>query len=147
MIKQVNPFFFPWIVSIAATSGSLFFSEVMKFIPCSLCWYQRILMYPLVVFFAFGYFKKDMNLFNYTYPMILLGNIISFYHFGIQELGFYHPIALCQNGINCGSIYINWLGFITIPLLSFTAFTLLHIYFWIQFASNNKNKHTKNTDI
>ncbi|MGF7535685.1 disulfide oxidoreductase [Bacillus mexicanus] len=145
MIKKVNPFFFPWIVSIIATSGSLFFSEAMKFIPCTLCWYQRILMYPLVFFFAFGFFKKDKNLFLYTYPMILLGNIISFYHFGIQKLGFYHPIALCQNGINCGSIYINWFGFITIPLLSLTAFTLLHIYFWIQYSSNLKQ--TKNTDI
>ena len=138
MIKKINPFLFPWIVSIVATTGSLFFSEVMKFIPCTLCWYQRILMYPLVILFGFGFFTRDKNIFVYTYPMILMGNIISFYHYGIQKFHFYHPMQLCSSGVPCTGIYINWFGFITIPFLSFIAFSLLHIYFWVQYSNLKK---------
>lgn len=131
MIKKINPFLIPWVISIAATFGSLYMSEIMKFVPCNLCWYQRILMYPLVILFGFGFFTKDKNILKYTYPMILIGNIMSFYHYGIQKLGFYHPMNVCSNGISCSGIYIQWFGFVTIPLLSFIAFTILHIYFWI----------------
>lgn len=137
-MKRINPFLFPWLVTLIATLGSLFFSEVMKFIPCNLCWYQRILMYPLTVFFAFGFFTRDRNIFTYTYPLIFIGNLLSFYHYGIQKLGFFHPVQLCSSGVSCSGIYINWLGFITIPFLSLTAFTLLHIYFWIQYFQNKK---------
>lgn len=138
-MKRINPFLFPWLITLIATLGSLFFSEVMKFIPCNLCWYQRILMYPLTIFFAFGFFTRDRRIFTYTYPLILIGNFLSFYHYGIQKLGFFHPVQLCSTGVPCSGIYINWLGFITIPFLSFIAFTLLHIYFWIHYYLNKKH--------
>ncbi|MEM7737254.1 MAG: disulfide bond formation protein B, partial [Deinococcota bacterium] len=34
-----------WLIALVATAGSLYFSEVRNFIPCTFCWYQRILMY------------------------------------------------------------------------------------------------------
>lgn len=140
MMKKINPFLFPWIVSIIATSGSLYFSEVMKFVPCTFCWYQRILMYPLTILYGFGFFKRDKNLFLYTYPAVLLGNALSFYHYGIQKFGFYHPMNVCSAGVSCSGIYIEWLGFITIPLLSFIAFTSLNVY--IIFALRKQKQKT-----
>lgn len=137
-MKRINPFLIPWIISIVATTGSLYFSEVMKFVPCTLCWYQRILMYPLAILFGFGFFTKDKHIFNYTYPLILIGYLLSFYHFGIQKLGFHHPMQSCNTGVPCTGHYINWFDFITIPFLSLTAFTLLHIYFWVQVIRNQK---------
>jgi disulfide bond formation protein DsbB len=138
MMKRINPFLLPWLISIVATSGSLYFSEVMHFVPCELCWYQRILMYPLVILFGFGFFTRDTNIFKYAYLQILIGNIMSFYHYGIQKLGFYHPMELCSTGIPCTGIYIDWAGFITIPFLSFVAFSLLHIYFWFHLYKSKK---------
>jgi disulfide bond formation protein DsbB len=137
-MKKINMFLFPWLVSLVATLGSLYFSEIMEFVPCTLCWYQRILMYPLSVLFAFGFFTRDRNLFKYTYPLILIGNVLSFYHYGMQKLGFGASMPVCSQGVSCAGFYINWFGFITIPLLSFVAFSLLHIYFWIQFINNKK---------
>lgn len=138
MTKRINPFLLPWLISIVATSGSLYFSEVMKFVPCTFCWYQRILMYPLTILYGFGFFKRDKNIFLYTYPAVILGNSLSFYHYGIQKFGFYHPMSTCSAGVSCSGIYIEWLGFITIPLLSFIAFTLLNIY--ILFSLKNIKK-------
>ncbi len=138
MLKKINPFLFPWFISIIATIGSLFFSEVMKFTPCTLCWYQRILMYPLTILFTFGFFKRDKNIFLYTYPMILAGNLLSLYHYCIQKISSLAPMTVCTMGVPCSGEYINWFGFITIPFLSFVAFTLLHIFFWIQFFRNRK---------
>ena len=121
----MNIIFFAFIVSLSATSGSLFFSEVMHFIPCSLCWYQRIFMYPLVVLFLIHLLYPDDEIFKYTFPVALIGFLISIYHnllmFGIIP----ERLSPCVNGIPCSVDYINWLGFVTIPLLSFGSFGMI----------------------
>jgi disulfide bond formation protein DsbB len=119
--------FFALIVSLVATLGSLFFSEVMHFIPCSLCWYQRIFMYSLVFLFLANLLFPDDKIFKYSFPLAILGWIISIYHnllmFGIIP----ENLAPCVQGVPCSTAYINWLGFITIPLLSFFAYTTILI--------------------
>ena len=72
--------FLAFLVSLIATFGSLFFSEIMNFIPCSLCWYQRIFMYPLVFLFAINLLFPDDKIFKYTFPLVLVGWGISIYH-------------------------------------------------------------------
>lgn len=72
--------FFALIVSLIATFGSLFFSEIMHFIPCSLCWYQRIFMYSLVFLFLVNLLFPDDKIFKYAFPLVILGWIISIYH-------------------------------------------------------------------
>ena len=119
--------FFAFIVSLIATLGSLFFSEVMHFIPCSLCWYQRIFMYSLVFLFLVNLLFPDDKIFKYSFPLVILGWIISIYHnllmFGIIP----ENLSPCVQGVPCSTVYINWLGFITIPLLSFFAYTTILI--------------------
>ena len=68
--------FFAFIVSLVATLGSLFFSEVMQFIPCSLCWYQRIFMYPLVFIFLINLLYPDRSVFKYSFPLLIIGLFI-----------------------------------------------------------------------
>lgn len=113
---------FAFIVSIISTAGSLFFSEVLKFPPCELCWYQRIFMYPLVVILAIGIWKKDKNLPYFILPLSITGLIISAYHnllyYGIIP----ESIAPCTLGISCTTKQIEWFGFITIPMLSLLSF-------------------------
>jgi len=111
-----------WIIALVATVGSLFFSEVMQLPPCVLCWYQRIAMYPLVVIIGVGIVTRDRRMKNYAVPLCLIGLAISIYHnllyYGIIP----ESIAPCTQGISCTSRQIEWLGFITIPLLALTAF-------------------------
>ncbi|MBU0924572.1 disulfide bond formation protein B [bacterium] len=119
--------FFAFIVSLVATLGSLFFSEIMHFVPCSLCWYQRIFMYPLVLIFLINLLFPDDKLFKYAILLVVFGWIISIYHnllmFGIIP----ENLSPCVQGVPCSVDYLNWLGFITIPLLSFFAYTLILI--------------------
>jgi|SRR5579885_448792 len=113
------------IQSIVAMLGSLFFSNVLNLPPCVLCWYQRICMYPLVALFVVGILKKDKHLPYYVLPLSSIGLLISMYH----NLLYYHilpeSIAPCSNGVSCTTQQILLLGFITIPLLSCTAFAII----------------------
>ncbi len=114
-------------LAIIATAGSLFFSEVMKLPPCVLCWYQRIFMYPLVFIFAVGLFKKSKDTFIHAAVLASVGLFISIYHNLLYYKLIPESITPCTTGVSCTSKQIEWLGFITIPFLSFVAFTLITI--------------------
>jgi disulfide bond formation protein DsbB len=117
--------FAAWLIACTATLGSLFFSEVMRLPPCLLCWYQRILMYPLVVIFTVGLVTRDVNAARYAWPLAVGGLAVAGYH----NLLYYHvipeSIVPCTTGVSCTERQIEWLGLITIPLLSLLAFLLV----------------------
>jgi disulfide bond formation protein DsbB len=119
------PLFGAWFVSLVATMGSLFFSEVMLLPPCVLCWYQRICMYPLAIIFTVGLVAHDRHVARYAWPLTLVGLAVAIYH----NLLYYHlipdSITPCSTGVSCTDVQIQWLGFITIPLLSLTAFGII----------------------
>ena len=119
--------FICWIVALISTAGGLFFSEVMELAPCSLCWYQRIFMYPLVIIFIVGCFPLNKLVFKYSIPFIALGWLTALYHNFIQWGIIPESAAPCIEGVPCSATWINWFGFITIPLLSFLAFSFLFI--------------------
>ena len=124
----MNPLFIvAWLTAIVATLGSLFFSEVMHFIPCTLCWYQRILMYPLTIFIGIAFYNKERTIYKYVLPLSITGMLVSGYHYGLQKIPFLQKIETCTSGVPCSGHYINWLGFITIPFLAFCAFTIITI--------------------
>lgn len=114
-----------WVVSIVATLGSLYFSEIVGFIPCELCWYQRILMYPLVLLLGIATFQNDVAVKKYVLSLSVIGWLISLNHYMVQKIPGFAEIKPCAEGIPCTAQYINWLGFITIPLLAFTAFSII----------------------
>jgi disulfide bond formation protein DsbB len=117
-----------WAQALIATLGSLYFSEVMKFIPCTLCWYQRIFMYPLLFILTVGIHIKDEKIYKYVLPLSIIGWFISLYHnlvyYGLIKEA---PVLVCIVEAPCDARYINWLGFIGIPLLSFVAFTVINV--------------------
>ena len=115
-----------WAVSIVATLGSLFFSEIRGFVPCTLCWYQRILMYPLVLIIFMGIYTKDKSFPKYVLPLSILGGAISLYHYLLQQ-GVITASATCEFGATCAYKFVNYLGFITIPFMALSAFTLISI--------------------
>lgn len=125
MIRRSILPYLSWVVALVATVGSLFFSEVMGLPPCVLCWYQRIAMYPLVLIIGGGIMTQDNRLRFYALPLCVAGLIISIYHnllyYGILP----ESILPCTAGVSCTSRQIEWLGFITIPLMALAAFVSL----------------------
>ena len=126
-IINTNIILLCFIVASVATFGSLFFSEIMNFVPCTMCWYQRIFMYPLILIFIINLLYPDEKVFKYSILLVTTGLLFSIYH-NLLLLGIIPELAVpCASGVPCSTEYINWFGFITIPLLSFTAYLILFI--------------------
>ncbi|AZV41115.1 2-oxoglutarate dehydrogenase [Peribacillus asahii] len=118
---------FSWIIAIIATTGSLYFSEVLHYVPCTLCWYQRILMYPLVILLGRAFYDQDQKVYRYILPLAILGLLVSGYHYSLQKVPSLQQFEICTSGVPCSGEYINWLGFITIPFLAFVAFLMITV--------------------
>lgn len=113
------------IVAWVAMCGSLFMSETMGWLPCTLCWYQRICMYPLAVIIPIGVLRRDPGLRKYVLPPAIIGALIALYHYLQQKTSLFPPFP-CQMGISCQADYLNWLGgVVTIPFLALIAFLLI----------------------
>ena len=132
--------FLAFLISLVATLGSLFFFEIMNFIPCSLCWYQRIFMYSFVFLFLINLLYPDDKIFKYSFPLVFIGWIISIYHNLLMFKIIPEKLSPCVQGIPCSVDYLNWLGFITIPLLSFFSYTCILI---LLIMSKRKNIDAK----
>lgn len=124
-----------WGQALVALLGSLFYSEILGYTPCDLCWMQRIFMYPLVVIYGVAAIKKDLSI---ALPGLILsgiGALVSIYHYLIQKLAAFQSIGDVCGEVPCNLQYVNYFGFITIPFLAATAFILiftLHIVLLVQ---------------
>ncbi|MDP4163563.1 MAG: disulfide oxidoreductase [Bacillota bacterium] len=116
-----------WLAALSATLGSLYFSEVLHFIPCTLCWYQRIFMYPLAFLLGIAFYHHDTGIVKYVLPLSLFGMGLSGYHFLLQKIPYLQQFEMCTSGVPCSKDYLNLYGFITIPLMAFVAFTIISI--------------------
>lgn len=126
--------FLSFLIATSATLGSLFFSEIMHFIPCSMCWYQRIFMYPLVLIFLMGLLYPDDKTYKYSIPIVLVGLFFAIYH-NLLMFGIIPESAVpCASGVPCSVEYIDWFGFVTIPFLSLVAY--LSIFLLLIFGKN-----------
>ncbi|HSO57692.1 MAG TPA: disulfide oxidoreductase [Paenisporosarcina sp.] len=125
--KSENILLFMWVVSLTATMGSLFFSEIRGYEPCELCWIQRIFMYPLVLILGIAYVQKNARIAVTTAIFSVIGGAISLYHYGLQKVSLLSENAPACERVSCTSEYINIFGFITIPFLALTAFVLIAI--------------------
>jgi disulfide bond formation protein DsbB len=114
-----------WAVALVATLGSLYFSEVADFVPCRLCWFQRIFMYPLALLLLAMAIRRDTrNVLLYALPLPVIGIAVSAYHIYIEH----HPeaeSASCRAGVPCSTKWIEEFGYITIPTLAATAFAAI----------------------
>lgn len=116
-----------WLIALLSVAGSLFFSEVMQLPPCVLCWYQRIAMYPLVLILGVGIVLRDHMMKAYALPFAFIGLAMAVYH-NLLYYGFIpESITPCTEGVPCNAVQIEWLGFITIPLLGLGAFSAIAV--------------------
>ncbi|MBI2105451.1 disulfide bond formation protein B [Candidatus Woesearchaeota archaeon] len=135
-----NYLLFGLVVSMIATLGSLFYSEILKYPPCVLCWWQRIFMYPQFLIFGFALLKKDKKIFNYSILLSFVGAGIALYHYLIQ-IGALRASSCDVVGYSssCAEKFFLSYGYITIPMMALTAFILL-IFLGLNMELNKENK-------
>ena len=113
-----------WVVAALATAGSLYFSEIAGFEPCTLCWYQRIAMYPLVVVLGVGMRARDGSAVLAARALALLGAIVAGYHVALEWIPALDGGA-CDPTNPCTLVWFRTFGFISLPTLALTAFVLI----------------------
>ena len=111
-----------WTIAATGLLGSVFFSEVMHFPPCTLCWYQRICLFPLVAILAVGIVRQDPAATRYALPLVWIGLGISIYHNLVYYGVIPETLTPCSEGVSCSEVQLELLGFITIPLMALAAF-------------------------
>ena len=120
-----NIIFICWIIASVSTLGSLFFSEIMEFAPCALCWYQRVFMFPLVILLLVGLFPFDKSIIKYALPLALTGWGFAFYHYLLYSGFIPESLQPCSQGVSCSETYVDLFGFLTIPMLSLISFSII----------------------
>ena len=119
--------YFAWGISLFATLSSLFFSEILNYPPCSLCWYQRIFIYPLVLILPIGIVSKDKNLNSYLMIFSFLGLIVAGYHTLIYHNIISEAFKVCTAELSCKTKQFELFNFLSIPLMSFLSFAVLFL--------------------
>jgi len=118
--------FLCWLLVSISTTISVFFSYVLEYEPCVLCWYQRICLFPLIFIFAAGLLPAfDKNVIKYALPLAIAGGLTAFYHTLLYAGIIPESIQPCSKGVSCTEKYIELFGFVSIPMLSFFAFSII----------------------
>ena len=115
-----------WTIAFAATAGSLYFSEIVGFVPCLFCWYQRFAMYPLVVVLGVGLLSARAGVWRFALPLPLVGLAVAAYHVALQ----FQPtldLVPCEGGVPCSGRYVAVFGFVSIPAMAGAAFLMISV--------------------
>lgn len=112
------------LVAIVTTCGSLYYSEVAHFVPCKLCWYQRIAMYPLSISLLVAAIRRDVQVWWYVVPPAVIGAAFAIYHAQLQAFPAQHS-SFCTLSEPCTVRYVWQFGFVSLPLMAVSAFTLV----------------------
>lgn len=129
-----------FLVSALATGGSLFLSEVANFVPCELCWFQRIFMYPLAITTLLAALFNDHRAARYLLPLPVIGAGVSIYHL-LVENGVVEQTQACLVSApgGCATKWIDEFGFVTIPTLALTAFVLTFAFLLFALFGSSEN--------
>ena len=116
-----------FIVALAATVGSLTYSEILGYEPCKLCWFQRIFMYPLVILFGMAILRRDHTVTTYALPLSFIGAVIAGYHYLLQlgAVPSSFPCAAVGYSVSCAQRFVLQFGYITIPVMALSVFVLI----------------------
>lgn len=118
------------ILALSAVMGSLFYSELVGYPPCVLCWWQRLFIYPQVLLFGIALWKRDRGVFAYSTALALMAGLLALYHSYVYWGG--ESLLPCTAlGGACSKIYVMEFGYITIPTMSLTIVLYLFLLAWI----------------
>jgi len=112
-----------WVVALVTTLGSLYYSQVAGFVPCELCWLQRIAIYPLAVVLLIAAVRRDRSIWIYAVPVAALGSLVSIYQSQLQA--FPTQSTFCSTTTPCSARYVWQFGFVSLPFMALTAFVFI----------------------
>ena len=140
-----------WAMALVATLGSLYFSEVAHLTPCTMCWYQRIAMYPWAIVLGVMAWHGERRAARYVLPVVLIGGAISTYHYLLQRYPDLLPDTSCSATVPCSSAYIWKFDLVSIPFMAGVSFAtitlciLLHRA-WLESTGNEHDHRTMTAD-
>jgi len=145
--------YFIFLFSFVSMMGSLYYStygdpvaNILRgqifpidsgFAPCELCWFARVLMYPIVFISGVGLIKEDRKFTDYVLPLSTLGIFLEIFHYGLQKFSFPNPFR-CTLSVPCSALQVEYFGFVTIPLLALVGFTLITALCVVNWKLNRK---------
>lgn len=144
LFLKKNGLYFAWLIALVGVVTSLYFGEGLGIKPCTLCWYQRILLYPLVIILGIATYRDDRKVYRYAMPLIVIGGIIALYQVLYQELPGFHPLEVCGSDNDCSKPKYKFFGFVTIPLMSLAAFVIMGISLHMTKPAKLTHKLNKN---
>ncbi|MFZ1491094.1 MAG: disulfide bond formation protein B [Ilumatobacteraceae bacterium] len=131
---QGSSLWLAFLVAATCTVGSLYFSEVANYVPCQLCWYQRIAMYPLSVILLVAAVRRDRRVGWYVVPVATIGLAVAVYHYLIERLPSLGEGA-CQVGPSCTDVWFETFGFVTLAFMAACGFAAIIALTVIRFPS------------
>jgi disulfide bond formation protein DsbB len=138
-----HAFLIGFVISVASLIGSLIYSNVIGFDPCELCWWQRIFLYPQAILFAVAFYNEkvrkvqDDMVFLYSLILSLIGGAIALFQYYGQMFDPALLDACLASGTSCAKLYFVSFGYVTIPMMSLTAYAfLILLYFFRKHRSH-----------
>jgi disulfide bond formation protein DsbB len=129
------------VVSILTVVGSLFYSNVIGFAPCVLCWWQRIFLFPMPLIFGVALWKKRSDVFSYIVPLAIGALLVASYHSLFEVFGL--SLSPCTAvGGSCSKVYVKEFGYITIPVMSLTSALFILLLAWAKRKNTNENSNS-----
>lgn len=116
-----------WIVALVTTAGSLYYSEHAGFVPCELCWYQRIVMYPLVIVIGVAWLRRDRQVWMTALPFVVVGAPLSLYHWLVERVPAFAESSSCSVTVPCSAPWFEKLGFVTLAWMAMSSFLLIGV--------------------
>lgn len=110
-----------WVIALVTTAGSLYYSKVQGYVPCELCWYQRICLYPWSVILGIAAWRRDATIKVYAIPVLCISVVISAYHSWIQWFPPSTGTSFCTAAAPCTLKYVNEFHFVTLPFMALSA--------------------------
>jgi disulfide bond formation protein DsbB len=117
---------------------SLIYSDVIGYLPCTLCWYQRILLYPEVLLLGLALWKEDRTITDYIIALSGLGILLSAYQ-KYLELGGTSILPCSATAASCSKVYVMEFGYITIPVMALTSFVFIFVLMLIHNYITKRN--------
>ena len=127
-----NSVTFAFLVSFTSAIGSLFYSEIIGLLPCTLCWYQRVFMFPLAILLAVAFWRDRKDIADYAMPLAFFVGAVALYQTILQKTTVltFMTTDCVLNGVDCAVPYLDYFGYISMPLMSLTAFFLIIAFLW-----------------
>lgn len=127
----------PITVAVAgvATAGSLYFSESAGYVPCRLCWFQRVAMYPIALVALIALVRRDAAARWYFVPMALIGAGISTYHYLIEWGVLADSESCALFGPACADVWFREFGFVTLAFMALAGFAAIIVFNTVSFDS------------